>query len=329
MRSLINFKINEKGNILVIVALAMVALIGVAAIAIDGARLFSEKSGLQKAVDAAALASAQFLPSYPNEAEFIAKQILYANRPDLTESNIFIEMPEDHSSIRVTATSNVQYTLARALDFNNDDVSATAKVVIYPLTSYRGNGLVPFGIDLNKYNEENPDFENLINGDVFELKWGISETGNFGPLSINGTGASIYKETIINGSTRELNIGDILDTETGNMVGPTEQGLNKRFENCNWDNDIATIHSHINNEPDCPRFVILPVYRPFNVENNQIKQVEIIGFSSVFITDLTKKDKDNDVKDGILKAVYIERTVYGGSSSLAKSYGIYGYKLVE
>lgn len=320
---------NEKGSIIVIVALSLVVLVGISALAIDGGRLFLEKGELQKAVDAAALAGAQQLPNYSEKAEDIANQIIIANMSDLTEDNISTEIPDDHSYIRVEATSNVKFTLAKALNFDNTDVNAAAKVMIYPLTSYGGKGTVPFGIDIYKYNIENTDLENLSNGDQIELKWGISEYGNFGPLSIDGTGASIYKETIINGTNRVINVGDIIDTETGEMIGPTVQGINKRFEDCNWDGNTANILSHIDNEPDCTRLVIIPLYKPFNVISNQVKQVEVVGFASVFITELTKRNNDKGEKDDILKAIYIEQTVYGGSSSLQHGYGTYSYKLVE
>ena len=50
---------DESGATVVIVALFMVVLLGFAALAIDGGRLYLEKSELQKALDAAVLAGAQ------------------------------------------------------------------------------------------------------------------------------------------------------------------------------------------------------------------------------------------------------------------------------
>ena len=63
---------DESGATVVIVALFMVVLLGFAALAIDGGRLYLEKSRLQKALDAAVLAGAQELRSSPDKAKSIA-----------------------------------------------------------------------------------------------------------------------------------------------------------------------------------------------------------------------------------------------------------------
>ena len=63
-----NPNLNEKGQALIIIAFAAIALFAFAALAIDGGRLFSEKRNAQNAADAAALAAAL---AYTRESDII------------------------------------------------------------------------------------------------------------------------------------------------------------------------------------------------------------------------------------------------------------------
>src|SRR6476660_5676126 len=66
----------ERGQILGVVALALVALLGIAAFSIDVGYAYYAKRQLQSATDAAALAGAQDLPNGTNA---IASATAYAN----------------------------------------------------------------------------------------------------------------------------------------------------------------------------------------------------------------------------------------------------------
>jgi len=61
---------------------------------------------------------------------------------------------------------------------------------------------------------------------TFSLKSGSPPTapGNFGPVDIGGTGAEQYRTNIETCNSTPVGPGDVLDTETGNMKGPTVQG---------------------------------------------------------------------------------------------------------
>lgn len=50
--------------------------------------------------------------------------------------------------------------------------------------------------------------------------------GNYGAVALGSNGASTYRENIRNGYQGLVQIGDLLPTEPGNMVGPTSQGVN-------------------------------------------------------------------------------------------------------
>jgi hypothetical protein len=58
----------------------------------------------------------------------------------------------------------------------------------------------------------------------------IATSGNFGAVDFPGTsGGSAYRDAIAHGSSAGVYVGQTLSTETGNMVGPTVQGMNDRL----------------------------------------------------------------------------------------------------
>lgn len=84
------------------------------------------------------------------------------------------------------------------------------------------NNVVPFGI-------LEDDWEP---GEEHELKWGPpGNRGNFGALALGGTGANNYRNNIREGYSGSLSVGDVVETEPGNMKGPTIQGTNDRINN--------------------------------------------------------------------------------------------------
>src|ERR1044071_2846592 len=64
---------NEKGQALVIIALAAVVLIGFAALSIDGSRVFSDRRHAQNAADTAAMAGALTYSRKGNDTVAITK----------------------------------------------------------------------------------------------------------------------------------------------------------------------------------------------------------------------------------------------------------------
>lgn len=60
----------------------------------------------------------------------------------------------------------------------------------------------------------------------FALKTGSGNntSGNYLPVAIGGTGGDVYRTNISTCSSVEIGPGTVLQTETGNMVGPTKKG---------------------------------------------------------------------------------------------------------
>lgn len=140
---------NEDGQAMVLMALLMVVLMGFAALAVDGGRLYITKSQLQNAADAAALAGAQDLPvasTAKNEAETMAK---LNGIKEIEITSIDPDYKDDSTKIEIVLTRNVTYTFAQVLGFKNSKISARA---VAQRPQWVGDAL-PF-INLDTYGSE-------------------------------------------------------------------------------------------------------------------------------------------------------------------------------
>jgi len=132
---------------MVIVALAMVVLLGFTALAVDGGALYLARRQAATAADAAALAGALDLPNkdkafqtvdeyvYENKAEVVSKETPYEYENDKFDSN----------RIEVICSKHVDFTFAKVLGFDETDVSARAvalkvwEVDAFPLINLNNN----------------------------------------------------------------------------------------------------------------------------------------------------------------------------------------------
>ena len=125
---------SESGQAIVLVALAMVVILGFAAIAIDFGSVALQKSDLQDAADAAALAGAGDL-SNPSTARnsaitYAGQNGMKATQDGVTKDGdtITVTTPYngDSTKIKVECKRTVTYTLAQVLGFNSTTVTASA-----------------------------------------------------------------------------------------------------------------------------------------------------------------------------------------------------------
>lgn len=116
---------SETGQSTIILALSLVALCAVAALVIDIGLLGVNKSNLQTAADAAALAAAHDLPS-ASTAESTA--IHYAQLNGVEAGNVTVTTPYngDPTKVEVVCSEMVQYSFAQVLGFTSKEVTARA-----------------------------------------------------------------------------------------------------------------------------------------------------------------------------------------------------------
>ncbi|MFX3673058.1 MAG: pilus assembly protein TadG-related protein [Paenisporosarcina sp.] len=296
-----SFRQDERGNVILIAAFLMLVLTAFAGLVVDGGHLYMTKAHLQKAANAAALSGGQELTTNAGiEVDSIVDEILEAHDALPFLQNISVT-PEENVTVQLS--ESVPLFFASIVGIDDVDVSVKAKVEVGVMG--RASGAAPIGID---------DSIPLIYGNEYTLKVDetASETGYFGALALEGPGAKLYEENLMYGFDGELKIGDIINTQTGNIAGPTKSAVDYLISTCS---DMTA--------RDCPRILLIPVYVPYNVESNQMKQVKITGFAYFYISEAM------DSHDKTIKGIFLKRVGTGFQLEDAANKGAYTIRLVE
>lgn len=120
-----SLKKDDRGQALVLVALSMVVLIGVAALSVDYGYLAWQKRDLQNAADAAALAAAWDLPNGDYQAranEYVSKYIDISEMPTTVTTTKL-----NNKAVRVEIHREYNTLFAKVLGINSSDVYAMAE----------------------------------------------------------------------------------------------------------------------------------------------------------------------------------------------------------
>lgn len=281
---------NERGQVVIIVALLVVCLFGMTALVVDVGSIYEERRQAQTVADAAALAGAQDLPEHPGQAIQTAIDYADLNGVAISEDNIQLSktydtITYDYDTITVTPTDiNAPLFFAGVLGVNSVTVNATATAIAAGPDSM--NNLMPWTIPLEDYPE------GLVAGQPYNLKVGphfhespgFFQIMEFEDCTAHG-GAQQYENNIINGCCEEIWIDEWYPIESGNKAGKTASGIETRLgsDSCTFD-DVVGINSdgeYYVKDGDCPRVVYVPMIeaRP----ENPSKPVLIVNFSVFFI----------------------------------------------
>ncbi|CZQ80916.1 Hypothetical protein Tpal_134 [Trichococcus palustris] len=198
-------KKEEQGQALIMVALMLTVLLGFAALVVDVGNLYVQKSQLQNAADAAALAGAQDLGT-AIDAEATAKNYAEANGVPKTETLVDTTYDNNPSKIEVVSTKNVSYTFARVLGLLETNVKARAVAQkateggdAFNYAVFAGGGALTF-----------TGGKHIIGGSVY---------GRNG-VSFNGSGNEIDGDVVSSTSTANVSGTITGDTITNNPVIP-------------------------------------------------------------------------------------------------------------
>lgn len=280
-------------------ALAMLGLV------VDGGQLYITKSHLQKTANAAALSGAQELPNSSGKVNQVVDEILTSHGE--SDSLLFSNMEGD-TQLHVGVGREVPLFFSSLFGLNSVMIGADAKAGLHAMTA--GVGTVPLGLD---------ESMEIVYGDTYTLKVdaGDSETGNFGILALDGPGAKSYGESLKYGFDEKLKVGDVINTQTGNIAGATREGVNYRINNCPYPAGDYQ-------QRDCSRIMLIPVYKPLGDGGKQVKSVEITGFAYFYLAN------PMDSNDDSISGIFIKRVGAGESDSDAPlDRGAYTIKLTR
>jgi hypothetical protein len=307
MKRLLRLLNNENGGIIVIVAFAMVGLIGFTALAVDGGSIYSEKSKLQKAVDSAVLAGAQgLLTSGSTTAEDIAEEMFF-EKYGYNSGLTFDLTIEPGQYIKGEAKNiPVSMTFAKAVGTDVAFINASAKAIIAPLKS--ANGVTPIAIEQSaipgatQLNCNNPG----------------NNHGNCGYVRLSdSTGANDLANAILNGGSYEE--GDTVDTEPGAMSGPVKDAFQTLINN-----DISKTHCQSAGTADnsCDRVITVVVIDTWEGCTGQCER-EVVGLAAYWI----KEIQGNKIIGEFI--TMISPGEIGNPGSGIGEFNLYGVKLSE
>jgi len=260
----------QKGSAALFLALLMPVFLGFMALTLDVGKMYIAKQHLIDKADAAALAGVQFLPEQPDTAEDVARE--YALLNGMENNDVSVSVSQDNTTIEVTVKDRVGLSFASIFNQNEVTIKADSKARVGIVGKIKG--AQPFAAIK----------EDFCYGEIYTLKVGAgdSQQGNFRALALGGKGASTYLNNIKYGYQGYLEIGDEVDTEPGNMKGPTESGVRYRIN--------QDPYSTFDNFPkNSPRVVYVPIVEDFNVYGR--KKVKIISFGAFFLEDYNSNDE--------------------------------------
>ncbi|MBT2727432.1 pilus assembly protein [Bacillus sp. ISL-75] len=287
---------DESGATVVIVAISMVVLLGFAALAIDGGRIYLEKSKLQKALDAAVLAGAQGLNQGETEAIANAKDVASDNGFPLTERDLTII----GNSIRATKQTNVSLTFARVLGITDSRVSSTAKAVVGHLKTAKG--ITPIAVEESQ----------IPNGKELTCSSPGKTHGNCGFLALDGTGASNLADALRNGNI--YSVGNQVKTEPGEMWGPVSSAINDLISS---DSNKPHCQSATTADNRCKRVINIVVIDTWDGVNGRDK-VNVTGFATYWVQGFNNKTlmgefierfQPGEISDGGIGTLYSVKLV--------------------
>lgn len=299
----------EKGQVLVLVAILMVGLLGIAALIVDFGAAAVERRELQNAADAAALAGASKLPDC-NAAVYTA--IDYAVKNGVPQENVSCNPTNINikDRIEVVVSGNVPYTFARVLGFMDVDVNARAVAQKYVA---RPGYAIFHGSDEDEKKElkMNQDYLNVY-GSVWS-NWNFVADGNY--IKVN-EGTVYYYNNFI-----ESGVGNSMEYEKVSDPYPLEQYVKDiGLDDNDPDTQDFVQKNDDPNAPDYIKIVDCDAY-PYDSTTNSyiisdsLVAVEYIDFSQT--CHLTVGSPDNPVliyakgSDGYIKIAKGNVTIYG------------------
>jgi hypothetical protein len=244
---------SERGVALVLVAFGMLALLAMAGLAVDTAHVLLNKSRLQSALDAAALAAAKSLAQSTsttladsaangvftlNVAQYPELQAAVTNGLQLTTQYSSTLSPFNAgttpaSFVRASiAGFTTQMSLISVLGIASMNVAGSAVAGPSPPLATACN-IVPVFVCANTAVGTAPLF-NFQVGQVLGLNLSAGSTstigpGNYGLLSIGGNGANQVKDNLAGDYASCATVNNSVATEPGVAAGPVADGINTRF----------------------------------------------------------------------------------------------------
>jgi hypothetical protein len=266
MNRVSNLLNNQKGSVIVLLAIVMTGLLAGTAVVTDIGVNYVIQSRLSIAADAAALAAGTKLGEGYDSIKQAA--LRNAEKNGLAAENVIVEIDENGGGVTVRAQAPMQLYFARIFGAEGGLMEQRARVAKTRPTAFFD--IFPLGMDesLNlAYNTR----VNLFGSDL------LGDSSKRGALSFYDedgklmTGANTLREFLKNGYPGLVEVDDLIYAKPGVNNGPVSEGVDYRI-------NLAPNSTLENLANDCPRILILPVYRQLPGDF-----VQVVDFAAFWI----------------------------------------------
>jgi len=250
--------LRQRGAVMILFVIGMVAIIGIAGLALDGGHMMLSKTRLQNTVDAAALSAAKTL-ALTEQDEVLAQAAALSMFTDNAGGAGNEELFQAYSSGDLTVTVEFSNTLnpfvpgtmpadyvrVRGLDFTlpvwfstvlgitDKRVAATAVAGPSPTIELEACNLLPMMVCGDPTQPD--DYWGFEPGEPMVLKSSPQNPDDVGPGNFQlirlgeNSGANDIRNALAGGYDGCLASDEVIETEPGNQPNPVAQGLNTRF----------------------------------------------------------------------------------------------------
>jgi Flp pilus assembly protein TadG len=333
---------NQRGAVIIWLTLFLLVLIGFGSLSVDVAKLAAARTQLQNAADAAALAGASALDPAtgviePTLALARAQTAAASNKAFIADPQPVLLSAADVTfptptriqvKVRREGAQSVVTTLAQVLGIRRLAVTATATAKIDTAGSALC-GVVPLGVSPNPGQSFQTGCANQY---TLKVGGGAGSQGQYGALDfpacpntgacagMNPTGANTFRCLMTNGYCCPITVGQVLNTESGNMSGPTKQAINNRFAADAVSDEDICYSDYLSRGGTGQRVVLVPMTTP--VAGNP--QVTVLGFACFFL-----RNRPGSGTNSILTGEFMYQIIAGAGGGSATGPVVYSLRLVS
>lgn len=277
--------------VIMFVIFITVALLFVAVV-IDGGMYFVEKRDMQGTADAAAMAAVRELPTSVTRANDRAQEYVATHNASAEGTLESIEFADGNTTVRVTVGKTGTQSFGSLMGRSAPAIGARATARVQMMGPRPG--MLPMAFMRDQYTI----------GANEEVKWDDPGAGNRGAIAPNvppdcskASGSDDFRELIQGDEAGGMDacasdIASTIDTEPGQMAGPSRDGFNTRLSaNAQEFDDVFGIDPvtglHTVEDPNSPRIGIVPIIE--NVDGTNLwpggrsNPVRILGYMLVYI----------------------------------------------
>jgi hypothetical protein len=282
----------EAGQAVVVLALFLMGLLGVAAFSIDYGYWGVSKRQVQDAADAGALAGAAGLAQGQGTAT--TQAISEYQKNGLASDSVAASVTTDlttNDSVTVTASRSVPTWFSGVLGIHSVTVSGSARATIESFTQINGENVMPWGVLQASY----------VPGQPYSVYTKTTQNANNGAISLPyvssascpvPSGSNAYSDEI-SGALQPcpVSVGETVQTKPGDNSGPTAQGLNQRITTWKPADQIVQVNTDGTAtvlDPSSPQLVLIPVLTNPSGQpqwpNGTSSPMTVVGFAWFVIT---------------------------------------------